>query len=216
MPNTNLSDITIVLDRSGSMEDIRKDTIGGFNAFVKQQKEGPGECRLTLIQFDTQDPYEIVHDGLKVADVPELTMETFVPRAATPLLDCLGRAIISTGQRFAGLPEDQRPAHVFFVIVTDGQENSSREYTKARISEMVKEQTEKWKWHFVYLGADHDAIAEAGDMGINTANAMNYAKSAKGVAGMYAASGQNVNKVRRGTSQTMSFDDSQRAESMSQ
>src|SRR5688572_5989204 len=105
------------------MASIADDTIGGFNRFVTEQKAVPGDCTLTLVQFDSQDPYEVVHRAVNVADVPELTKQTFQPRASTPLLDCLGRAIVDTGQRLAAMPEAERPGKVFVVIITDGHEN---------------------------------------------------------------------------------------------
>lgn len=131
------TDITILLDRTGSMASAVTDTIGGFNTFLQGQKAEPGRCLLSLVQFDDIDPQEIIHDAKAIAEVPELTGETFVPRGRTPLLDALGKAIVRTGQRLAALPETDRPNKVIFVILTDGQENASREYTRPQVFDMI-------------------------------------------------------------------------------
>lgn len=169
----NLTDISIVLDRSGSMESVRTDTIGGFNTFLKKQKEFPGEANLTLAQFD--DQYEIVHNGKNIKDVPELTAETFVPRGWTALLDAIGRTINATGERLSVLPEGERPSKVIFVIMTDGLENRSVEFTREKISEMIKHQTKTYQWDFVYLGANQDAIKVGTSFGMGKWNTMSYA-----------------------------------------
>lgn len=135
--------ITVILDRTGSMESIRDDTIGGFNTFLKYQKAEPGTASLTLVQFDTQDPYEVIHHFKPIGQVPELNRETYVPRASTPLLDAIGRAINDLEQSLAKLKEEDQPSKVAVVIVTDGKENSGREFRKDQIEKMVKEKTEK-------------------------------------------------------------------------
>lgn len=193
---TDLTDISIVLDRSGSMESARTDTIGGFNAFLKTQKEAPGEALLTLAQFD--DQYEIVHNGKAIKDVPNLTAETFVPRGMTALLDAIGRTINTTGARLSTLPEDQRPGKVIFVILTDGQENKSTEFTRAKISEMIKHQTEAYKWDFVFLGANQDAIQAGASIGVMAGNSMTYAANAKGTQAAFASVGATMGAYRGG------------------
>src|SRR5215211_8496284 len=112
--------IAVILDRTGSMESICDDTIGGFNAFLKAQKAEPSLATLTLVQFDSQDPYEIVHRFKPLPEIPELTRETFVPRASTPLLDAMGRGINDLEKSLIDLTENERPSRV--VIITDGQE----------------------------------------------------------------------------------------------
>lgn len=149
--------IAVILDRTGSMESIRDDTIGGFNAFLKQQKSEPGLATLTLVQFDSQDPYEVIHQYMLLGMVPELTRETFVPRASTPLLDAMGRGIIDLEKSLAELKEGQRPSRVVMVIITDGQENSSREFNKKQIEKMIKAKQENCDWQFVFLSADLSA-----------------------------------------------------------
>jgi Mg-chelatase subunit ChlD len=187
-----------ILDRSGSMSAIRDDVVGGFNTYVVQQKQGPGDTTLSLIQFDSQDPYEVVHDFQPLAATPALTAQTYVPRANTPLLDALGRGIADLEGRLGKLPEDQRPEHLFFVIITDGMENASREYTRAQVEKMIQEKTQKEAWDFIYLSADFGAVQEARDMGIAHDRSLFFDKSGAGVRqAMSSASDRMMEKRRR-------------------
>jgi uncharacterized protein YegL len=170
--NKDLVDITLVVDRSGSMESIREDAEGGINAFVREQAQLKGQANLTLVQFDTE--YEFVHRAIDIQSVPEYKL---VPRGGTALLDAVGRAINETGERLAKLPESDRPGLVAFVITTDGQENRSCEFQSAQIKKMIQHQQEKYKWQFTFLGADQDAFAEAGRMGVAQKGVANFAKS---------------------------------------
>jgi hypothetical protein len=122
------TDVTVILDRSGSMEAIQSDVIGGFNRFLRDQQHESGECRLTLVQFD--DQYDVVYTARSIADAPRLMDHTFQPRGSTALLDAIGRTIDATGARLAALSESNRPDRVMLVIVTDGLENASTEYTR--------------------------------------------------------------------------------------
>lgn len=201
------TDITVVLDRSGSMETIKSDTVGGIKKFVDEQKKIPGECRLSLVEFDLPDQmqgmaYTKVYEGKPISEISEIPLD---PRGWTPLLDAVGRAINETGVRLREMAEDNRPEFVVFVIVTDGQENSSREYTRDRIKGMIEEQTNKWKWHFTYLGANQDAFAEAGSMGIPMAAAMAYAASPKATRNMYAAVSNAVGNLRTYNTVNMAY-----------
>ena len=205
------ADITIILDRTGSMEPIRDDTIGGFNRFVEDQKKVPGACALTLAQFDSQDPYEVVHRGRAIAEIPALTRDTYVPRAATPLLDAIGRGINDTGKRLADLPEAERPGKVIFVIITDGLENASKEFKKATIKEMVERQRAAYKWEFVFLGANMDAIAEGGQMGFAAGASMNIAPDAAGIKAAYLSTSRLTASYRSGQAKNMSWSDEDRA-----
>ena len=175
--NNNATDITVVIDRSGSMHSCRADAEGGFNAFVAAQAALPGEALLTLVQFDTE--YEFVHRGVPIKQVPPYSL---VPRGGTALYDAVGRAILETGARLAAMPEAQRPGLVLFAIITDGEENSSREISDARLKEMIEHQTAQYAWQFSYLGANQDAIMAAAKMGIAPGAAMNYAVRNSGVA----------------------------------
>lgn len=167
--------ITVVIDKSGSMNSIKGDTIGGFNQFLADQKALPGEATLTLVLFDTG--YEVVTSGRLLPDIEPLTPSTYRPGGGTALLDALGRSINETGAMLAQLPEPERPEKIVFAILTDGEENSSREFSREKVFEMIRHQTEVYKWQFIFLGANQDAIAEAGKIGIPAANALNYAAS---------------------------------------
>ena len=179
----DLTDISVVLDRSGSMEAVRADTIGGFNNFLDTQKKQPGEALLTLMQFDTE--FDLVHSGRNVRDVPALTQDTFVPRGLTALLDAIGRTINATGARLSAMPEEQRPSKVLFVIMTDGFENSSKEFHEPQINDMINAHRTKYSWEFVFLGANQDAIKTAASMGIPQKTSMTYATNAIGTQNVF-------------------------------
>jgi hypothetical protein len=168
---SNFTDITVVMDRSGSMASCHADAEGGLNHFVDEQKKQPGDAAFTLAQFDNR--YEVVHQAVPIRMVPRCTLS---PRGSTALLDAIGRAMTETGQRLAAMNEADRPGLVVFVIVTDGQENASCQYSLGKIREMIRHQQDVYKWQFTYLGANQDAFAEADSMGIsgavaNTTNA---------------------------------------------
>jgi len=162
----DLTHITLVVDRSGSMDLIRTDAQGGINQLLKEQKEAEGEATLTLVQFD--DRYEVVHNGKDIRKVGTYALQ---PRGMTAPLDAVGKAIVTTGESLAAMPEDQRPATVLCVIVTDGHENSSQEYTNDQIAEMVRHQTDVYGWHFNFIGADVSAFDAAHQMGIAAGSA---------------------------------------------
>ena len=186
--------IAVLLDRSGSMESIKAETISGFNFFLNEQKKGGANASLTLVQFDTQAT-EIVHEARPIQSVPELNADMYQPRGGTPLLDALGETIISTGRTLEVIPEANRPDKVVFVIITDGQENSSHKFSKGQIKEMLERQTNVYKWQFVYLGANQDAFAEAGNMGIVMGRAANFSPAHMATA--FAVASENVALFRR-------------------
>ena len=177
--NKDYTHIVVLLDRSGSMDDIRDDTIGGFNTFLKQQQEETGSATLTFVQFDSQDPYEVIHRFRAVKTVQALTRENYTPRAQTPLLDAMGRAISDLEESLAAIEPEGRPGQVLVAIVTDGMENASTEYTRDSILRMV-ERKKKEGWTFVFLSADLDAIGEAHHLGIDRAATMLFEKTGGG------------------------------------
>ena len=202
--------IAVILDRTGSMESIRDDTIAGFNTFLEQQKAEPGMATLTLVQFDTQDPYEVIHRFKPIKEVPVLTRETFVPRAHTPLLDALGRGINDLEASIGQLKEEDHPARVVVVIVTDGRENSSREFRKDQIEKMVKEKREKHAWQFVFLSADLAAIEDAKASGMDADAMLAYQKNPKGTAGAWASLSAHTTHYRRARKNKIGFDPADR------
>jgi hypothetical protein len=166
----DLTDITLVVDRSGSMYNCLADSEGGINSFIESQKNQPGECLFTLVEFDTE--YDFVHKGVNINDVPHYT---FKPRGWTALRDAMGRAMNETGARLAAMPESERPGLVLFVVVTDGRDNRSTEFSKERIRKMVDEQENVYSWKFTYLGAHKDAFTDAFDLGFRFENTAKYA-----------------------------------------
>jgi hypothetical protein len=210
--NETSTHITMILDRTGSMESIRHDTIGGFNAFLQGQKAAPGAATLTLVQFDSQDPYEVIHNFVPIALAAELTPETYVPRASTPLFDALGRGILDLERSLTLLAPAQRPGHVVFVVITDGQENASREFTRAQVQKMIHEKQEADGWDFVFLSADLAAIAEAGDIGVQHRATLAFDKTGQGTQDAFASLGESMSAMRISpASARMHFTDEARA-----
>ena len=181
----DLTEIAFVLDRSGSMNPIADDAIGGFNTFLKDQQALPGQARLTLVLFDHE--YLVVHNSVDIQAVGPLDSNTYVPRGMTALLDAVGRTIDDTGARLAATPEEQRPAKVIVAILTDGQENASRDYTFAKVSGMIKHQQEKYSWEFIFLAANQDAIAAAGALSIHAKDAIAFQPTGQGIRDANAA-----------------------------
>ena len=159
-----LTEIICVIDKSGSMESKLEDAIGGFNGFLAEQQREEGEALMTLTLFDTD--YNIIHDGVPVADVPRLTADTYRPGGMTALLDALGRTIDKVADRIHDAPGDERPERVVVVVITDGLENSSREYRRDQVAERIVRRRDEDGWEFVFLGADLESIREAQSMGI--------------------------------------------------
>ncbi len=190
----DLSEIACIIDCSGSMQSIRSDAIGGFNAFLEEQKKHPGSARLTLILFDHE--YERVHDAVDIKHVAPLSEATYTPRGTTALLDAIGRTIDDVGKRLAETTEEERPGTVIVAILTDGMENASSDYTRARVAEMIKHQQEKYGWEFVFLAANQDAIQEAQKLSISAKDAMNFAPTGGGVKVAYAKMSREVSDRR--------------------
>jgi Mg-chelatase subunit ChlD len=187
-------EIICVMDRSGSMGRIRDDAIGGFNVFLEDQKKIPGEAFLTLVHF--AHDYEVVHEGKPIQEVSELTHETYIPNGSTALLDAIGKTIDSTKRLIDRLSENARPKQVIFVIITDGEENASLEYTdKAQIHKMVTGCTEDG-WEFVFTAANMDAIKEGGGMGFAQSSISAYQATPEGTRAAYHNISHTVSDLR--------------------
>ncbi|WP_156252801.1 vWA domain-containing protein [Pseudactinotalea terrae] len=197
MTRPDLTHLYFLLDRSGSMQSIKADTEGGFAAFIDEQARSAAtsECRVTLAQFD--NTYDLVYSDIPLSDVPPLDL---APRGSTALLDAMGTLITEAGAKLAALPEEERPGTVVVAVMTDGHENASREWTHAAIKSLVEQQTEQYRWQFMYMGADQDAIEVGRSIGVSAEHAVTYgrgkareamaATSAK-VAGLRAARAVN-------------------------
>lgn len=204
--------IAVVLDSSGSMQSIKNDTLGGFNGFLKAQKEAPGEATFTLVEFAqpaiggiqpwnpsttiggvlNRDfgktdgvPITVKYDFYPIKAVPELTDASYTPNGGTPLLDTIAETINRTGKALRNLPEALRPSKVLFVIITDGEENASRVYNHQRVMEMIQHQSIVYKWEFIYLGANQDAIQVGATFGITRERSMSYGVSADAIGSTY-------------------------------
>lgn len=189
MTDRTYTDITMVLDRSGSMSALREATIEGFNAFIAEQRGTTGRCTLTLVQFDHE--YESVYTAIDLAVVPPLVL---VPRGTTALLDAIGQAVHATGARLGAMPETERPGSVIIGIMTDGHENASRELTHAAVKALITEQTEKYSWTFLYLGANQDAIEVGVGLGVAAGLSLTYGTARARDA--LVATGANVARMR--------------------
>lgn len=185
-----IQNVTLLLDRSGSMASILDATIEGVNAFIADQAKDEIPSRATLIQFDDQDPCETVYVDWPIGEVLPLTPQTFIPRGCTPLYDAIARAISLTEAN----PNHGKP---IFVIVTDGLENASQEVSGAFVERLI-ETKEGQGWRFVYLGANQDAIREAAKIGIDQARAMTYATSPDKMGKAYSATARMVRDMKRG------------------
>lgn len=203
----DLVDVTVVLDRSGSMESCKVEAENGLNHFIDQQRQQSGECLFSLVQFDTD--YEFVHQGEPIGKIPKFTL---IPRGMTALLDAVGRAITETGERLAKMTESDRPGLVVFVIITDGQENSSHEFTKTQIKTLIEQQQTQYQWQFTFLGANQDAFAEAQALGISAKATANYRPEA--AYETFAGVASNVSRMRKakakGKSVACSYTDEER------
>jgi hypothetical protein len=167
--NKQLTEIAYILDRSGSMQPMVESAITGFNSFLKDQQETPGEANFTLVLFD--DEYLLHADRSPLTDVRPLDASSYVPRASTALLDAIGRTINNIGKQLANTPEKDRPGKVIIAIYTDGYENASTDYTAEKIRKMIRHQTDNYGWEFLFLAANEDAIATAASYGIDSKNA---------------------------------------------
>ena len=180
------TELVFILDRSGSMAGLESDTIGGFNGMLTQHRSEGGDVLVSTVLFDHE--HEVVHDRVRIADVPALTSKEYYTRGCTALLDAMGDAIhhIKNVHKYAR-PED-RPARTMFIITTDGMENSSTRYTADQVRAMVKQQEEAG-WAFVFLGANIDAVEVAGGLGIRPEFAAEFACDAAGVRENFASRG---------------------------
>lgn len=175
----NATELVFILDRSGSMAGLEKDTIGGFNAMLKKQKEVEGECRITTVLFDNQ--INILHDRLDIQAIGSLTEKDYHVGSSTALLDAIGSTINKIGNVQKHSSYEHRASKVLFVIITDGEENSSREFSSARVKKMIEHQMNKYSWEFIFLGANIDAVETSKMYGIRPDRTQNYHADAKGV-----------------------------------
>ncbi len=194
--------VSFLLDRSGSMSGLETDVVNGFNKLLADQRKQPGDCRVTLVQFDTEDPFEVLLDAVSLQVAPDLTLDRYQPRGGTPLLDALGDLITSVDRRLqrqgntplwntgSQLSEDQ-----MIVVFTDGAENSSRRWKRSDLFDMITRRKQAG-WSFVFMGANQDSYAEAGGIGFDAANVQNFRADSRGAESSFAALSLSAGRFR--------------------
>ena len=173
-----LTELVFILDKSGSMGGLETDTIGGYNTMLKKQQTVDGECHITTVLFDNN--YELLHDRIDIKAISPITEKEYQVGGSTALLDAIGRTIHKIGNAQRHTADDYRAEKVMFVIITDGEENSSREYSSDKVKAQIERQKEKYGWEFVFLGANIDAVETAGRFGIAPDRAQNYHADSEG------------------------------------
>ena len=189
-----LTEIISIVDRSGSMQSILDDAIGGFNTFLAAQQRQPGQAKLSLILFDNE--YQVVHQAVDIQQVEPLNQDTYVPRGSTALLDAVGKTIDAVGERLAAMPENERPSQVIISILTDGHENASQDYSKGKVAEMIKHQTEMYNWAFEFQAANMDAFAAAKELSIAPDRVVQFEATSEGVREAFDKQSQRISAMR--------------------
>ena len=190
----NLTELVFILDKSGSMSGLEKDTIGGFNSMLEQQRKVDGECVITTVLFDNR--YELLHDRIDIRAVQPITGKEYFVGGSTALLDAIGKTIHKIGAVQKNTTEDYRAEKVMFVIITDGEENASRHYSSMQIREMIQRQKERYGWEFIFLGANIDAVDTAGRFGIDADRAVDYVPDGEGTELNYRMMSETVATFR--------------------
>jgi len=225
----NKTEIILLVDRSGSMQTIKKDMEGGLKAFIDSQKKLGGEVLVTYYQFDSNDSH-VMPSGIRYSkglpkersvltkvfecrDINEVNEFVIEPRGGTPLIEAVAKAIVEVGVRLANTDESQRPEHVIFVIITDGQENSSaQEYSPERVKIMIKHQTDVYKWKFEFLGANIDAVTMGGQyFGFTSDTSTTFGTNEKGITGSMDLLARKTVAYRTHTSYTTTEEDRKQA-----
>lgn len=191
----NSTELVFILDRSGSMEGLEKDTIGGFNSMIEKQKQLEGQCYVSTFLFDQDST--LLHDRLPLQQVEKMTQEQYWVRGCTALLDAVAKGITHVDTIHKYIRQKDVPSHTLFVITTDGQENASTQYSAEQVKRLI-EQKKELGWEFLFLGANIDAVATAGNLGIQEDHAVNFHCDSKGTQLNYQAVSQAVCAMRQG------------------
>ena len=201
VPTNEKTHIVCILDRSGSMSNIMTDSLGGFNAFLKKQKELPDEATITIALFD--DKYDLLHEDIDIKKVNELTSEQWYPRGTTALYDAIGKTVNAVKQTYLKLG-NEKPEKTLVCIITDGYENASKEYDRDKIKRLIKD-CENENWNFIYLGANQDAFAVGNSLNISGNNTYTYTSTSTGVQDMSFAFTNSVSSYRSMNSSHTNF-----------
>ena len=189
-----MTEIVFILDRSGSMSGLEKDTIGGFNSMIEKQRRQDGECYVSTVLFDNVS--EVLHDRVKLSEVKPMTEDDYTVRGCTALIDAIGGAIHHIGNVHKYARPEDVPEHTLFVITTDGMENASRRYSSEQVKTMIKRQKDKYGWEFLFIGANIDAVETAARYGIDEDRAVNYMADQEGTQILYESVSEAVCNVR--------------------
>lgn len=189
-----MTELVFILDRSGSMSGLEKDTIGGFNSMLEKQRREPGDAVISTVLFDNE--IEVVHDRVAIADVTKLTDKEYFVRGSTALLDAVGWTVHHIGNVHKYTHKEDIPERTLFIITTDGMENSSYRYSYDKICHMIKHKKECYGWEFLFLGANIDAAEEAGRFGIDESMSANYHSDEIGTALNYEVISEAITCVR--------------------
>lgn len=190
----DLTEVVFILDKSGSMSGLEKDTIGGFNSLIEKQRKEPGEAIVSTVLFS--DNSTVIHNRMNIKDIPLLTSKEYYVSGCTALLDAVGNAINYINKKHNDTNEDEVPEKTLFIITTDGQENASREFTYKQIKKLIENMKEQHKWEFIFLGANIDTVTEARKFGIDEDNAVSYNCDETGVELNYECLGEAISNIR--------------------
>ena len=192
----NLTELVFILDRSGSMQELVGDTIGGFNSLIEKQRGEKGECVVSTVLFDNVS--YVLHDRVPLTSIEPMTRKDYVPQGCTALTDAIGKAVKHIGNVHKYARDEDVPAHTMFVIMTDGMENASRFYTADKVRKMIERQKERFSWEFIFIGANIDAVETAENFGIAPDRAVEYLADAKGTAAVFGAACEVIDEFRVG------------------
>lgn len=192
-----MTELVFILDRSGSMSGLEKDTIGGFNSMLEKQRKEPGDAVISTVLFDNE--MTVVHDRVPIDKVRPMTEEDYFVRGCTALLDAVGGAIHHIGNVHKYARKEDVPEKTLFIITTDGMENASCKYSYSRVKKMIQLEKEKYGWEFLFLGANIDAAAEAERFGIGADMAANYHCDSSGTGLNYEVLNEAITSVRCGS-----------------
>ena len=192
----NLTELVFILDRSGSMSGLEKDTVGGFNTLIEKQKKEEGEALVSTVLFNGEST--VLYDRVKIGEIPAMTEKDYEPYGCTALIDAIGGAIHHIGNVHKYARDEDVPEHTIFFITTDGMENASRIYSSDKVKKMIERQKEKHGWEFIFIGANIDAVETASHFGISEDRVSNYRSDSQGTALLYDTMDCVVSEVRRG------------------
>ena len=190
----NLTELVFILDRSGSMSGLERDTIGGFNSMIEKQKKQDGDCIVSTVLFD--DECQVIHDRVSLDEIRPMTEDDYFVGGCTALIDAIGGAIHHIGNVHKYARPEDVPENTIFIITTDGQENASHRYSSDKVKQMIERQKDKYGWEFLFIGANIDAVETAKRYGIDRNRAVNYNADAQGTSVLYETVSKAVCNVR--------------------